>query len=275
MRESNKTKTVQHIALKLPAFLALALLSCCFGSYARADIYKFVTIDGVETFTDAPVNRDAKVIIKEHTAPVSKKSKKSRPEKVHEVSLDEIVEKAVKASFQPPGSQSSYFEPRLPPVGGRITSGVGMRTDPIDSKWRLHNGIDIAIPEGTPVTPAAPGIVVYSGLRSGYGYTVLVEHDNGLVTLYGHNSKLLVINGQQVDAGTPIALSGNTGRSTGPHLHFEAWQAGVNVTPTFMPGNTSKLPKLQLASVKAKSHFRKEILADGSVLFTNIPASTP
>jgi murein DD-endopeptidase MepM/ murein hydrolase activator NlpD len=275
MRDSYKTKAASHRGPQLPAFLALALLPCCFGSYAKADIYKFVTIDGVETFTDAPVNRDAKVIIKDRTAPVSKKSKKTKQEKVHEISLDEIVEKAVKASFQPPDAQSSYFEPRLPPVGGTITSGVGMRTDPIDGKWRLHNGIDIAIPEGTPVTPAAPGIVVYSGLRSGYGYTVLVEHDNGLVTLYGHNSRLLVINGQQVDAETPLALSGNTGRSTGPHLHFEAWQAGVNVTPTFMPGSSKKLPKLQLASVKAKNHFRKEILADGSVLFTNIPSSTP
>ncbi len=72
-----------------------------------------------------------------------------------------------------PKTRRRVSEPRLPLVGGSITSGVGMRIDPIDGKWRHHNGIDIAIPEGTPVTPAAPGVVVYSGLRSGYGNTVL------------------------------------------------------------------------------------------------------
>jgi len=121
-----------------------------FSTYAKADIYRFVTIDGVETFTDAPINKDAKVVIKERSASVPKKSKRSKTEKVHEVSLNEIVEKTVHASLQTPDSRSSHFEPRLPPVGGSITSGVGMRIDPIDGKWRHHNGIDIAIPEGTP-----------------------------------------------------------------------------------------------------------------------------
>jgi len=270
-----KTFSTPYYRLKLFTFTALAALSCFFSSHATADIYKFVTIDGVETFTNTPVNKDARVVIKEGPATIAKKAKKNKAEKIHEVSLNEIVEKTVHASLQPNDSPSGYFEPRLPPVGGIITSGTGMRIDPIDGTWRHHNGIDISIPEGTPVTPAAPGIVVYSGFRSGYGYTVLVEHDNGLITLYGHNSRLLAINGQRVDADTPIALSGNTGRSTGPHLHFEAWQAGVNVTPAFIPGNTQKLPRIQLASVRAKSHFRKEILADGSLLFTNIPASVP
>lgn len=249
---------------------------CLFSATdACADIYRFVTVDGVETFTDAPMNKDAKVIIREQKAPALRKAARTRSEKVHTVSLDEVVERTVQASLHPQEGPKRNVEPRLPPVGGSITSGVGMRIDPIDGKWRHHNGIDIAIPEGTPVTPAAPGIVVYSGLRSGYGYTVLVEHDNGLISLYGHNSRLLVINGQQVDTDTTIALSGNTGRSTGPHLHFEAWQAGTNVTPAFMPGSSQKLPNVQLASVKAKSHFRKEVLADGTLLFTNIPASVP
>ncbi|NVN89433.1 MAG: M23 family metallopeptidase [Desulfuromonadales bacterium] len=149
-----------------------------------------------------------------------------------------------------------------------------MRIDPIDGKTRYHNGIDIAISEGTPVTPVAAGIVVYSGQRSGYGNTVLVEHDNGLVTLYGHNSRLMVSTGQPVDKNSVIALSGNTGRSTGPHLHFEAWQAGVNVTPAFLPDSGAQLPKLQLASGKARAQFHKEIMADGSILFTNLPSST-
>jgi len=241
----------------------------------RADIYRFVTVDGVETFTDAPQDKKAKVVIKEHGAPPAKNRKPAKSEKVRDISLNEIVEKTISASLAPRETSPATIEPHLPRVGGTVTSGVGMRIDPIDGKWRHHNGIDIAIPEGTPVTAVAPGIVVYSGLRSGYGYTVLVEHDNGMVTLYGHNSRLLVAQGQPVDGETTIALSGNTGRSTGPHLHFEAWQAGVNVTPAFMPGSTTPLPKVHLASSKHRNHFRKAVLADGSIMFTNIPDSVP
>ncbi|MDR3578885.1 MAG: M23 family metallopeptidase [Oryzomonas sp.] len=243
--------------------------------YCRADIYRFVTIDGVETFTDAPQDKKAKVVIKEYGPAPSKNKKTAKNEKVREVSLNDIVEKTVRASLNPREMSPATFEPHLPKVGGTITSGVGMRIDPIDGKLRHHNGIDIAIPEGTPVKAVAPGVVVYSGLRSGYGYTVLIEHDNGMITIYGHNSRLLVAQGQPVDTETTIALSGNTGRSTGPHLHFEAWQAGVNVTPAFMPGSTTSLPKIQSASSKHRVHFRKTILADGSVLFTNIPDSVP
>jgi murein DD-endopeptidase MepM/ murein hydrolase activator NlpD len=241
----------------------------------QADIYRFVTVDGVETFTDAPSNKDAKVVIKDASKP-SKRQKVAKQQKTHDISLNEIVEKTVSASIAPSAqSESGPFEPNLPPVGGVITSGVGMRIDPIDGKYRHHNGIDIAIPEGTPVTPVAPGVVVYSGLRPGYGYTVLVEHNNGMISLYGHNSRLEAIQGQTVDRNTVIALSGNTGRSTGPHLHFEAWQAGTNVTPAFMPGSGMQLPTTQMAAARPRVTFRKEMLADGSVLFTNIPSSVP
>lgn len=243
---------------------------------SHADIYRFVTVDGVESFTDAPMNKDAKVVIKESTKTSTRRNKSSKKQKTHDISLDDIVERTVNASLFPSEkSPSGFIEPKLPPVGGVITSGVGMRIDPIDGKFRHHNGIDIAIPEGTPVMPVAPGIVVYSGQRPGYGYTVLVEHNNGMISLYGHNSRLEAIQGQTVDQNTVIALSGNTGRSTGPHLHFEAWQAGTNVTPAFMPGSGMQLPRTQLASTRNKISFRKEILADGSILFTNIQTSTP
>ena len=242
----------------------------------HADIYRFVTVDGIESFTDAPVSKGARVIIKDAAKASTKRQKTLKPQKNHDVSLNEIIEKTVNASLAPPEQLiSGSIEAKLPPVGGVITSRVGIRIDPIDGKMRHHNGIDIAIPEGTPIMPVAPGVVVFSGQRPGYGYTVLVEHNNGMISLYGHNSRLEAIQGQAVDQQTVIALSGNTGRSTGPHLHFEAWQAGINVTPAFLPGSTMQLSKTRVAAARTKISFRKEILADGSVLFTNVPSSVP
>jgi len=257
--------------------LSFAVVFCLCSSVAKADIYRFVTVDGVETFTDTPSSKSATVVIKDRPPKVTKRRKTSPGTNVHEISLDEIVKKTVIASLNPRDeSKERSFEPRLPAVGGTITSTVGMRIDPIDGNWRQHNGIDIAIPTGTHVMPVAPGVVVYSGSRSGYGNTVIVEHENGIITLYAHNSRILVAEGQSVTAESTLALSGSTGRSTGPHLHFEAWQAGTNITAAFLPGNGMKLPeKTLVASTRRVPSFRSEALSDGSILFTNIPASTP
>src|SRR6185369_8987775 len=237
-------------ALCLAAVLAMPV-------FCKADIYRFVTVDGVETFTDAPLNKDAKVVIRDRTRSSSKRQKTAKQQKNHDISLNEIIEKTINSQLSPNEQRPlpDTIEPRLPPVGGVVSSGVGMRIDPIDGKLRHHNGIDIAIPEGTPVTPVAAGVVVYSGLRPGYGNTVLVEHNNGMITLYGHNSRLEAIVGQAVDQNSVIALSGNTGRSTGPHLHFEAWQAGSNITPAFMPGSGMQLPRTQMAAARARVSF--------------------
>ena len=151
-----------------------------------------------------------------------------------------------------------------------------MRIDPIDGVWRHHNGIDIAIPGGTPVKPVSGGVIIYSGNRSGYGNTILVEHDNNLVTLYAHNSHLMVTVGQRVTTDTVMALSGSTGRSTGPHLHFEAWQAGQNVTPAFLQTGGIRIPAPPLMTGENRvARFRSQALSDGSLLFTNLPASSP
>jgi murein DD-endopeptidase MepM/ murein hydrolase activator NlpD len=254
---------------------ALTLFFCLINSIAGADIYRFVTIDGVETFTDAPSNKSATVVIKEHPATAAKR-KSSKKQKTHDISLDEIIHKAVTASLHPQEAEQNSFEQRLPPVGGTITSRVGMRIDPIDGIWRQHNGIDIAIPAGTPVRPVAPGVVVYSGSRSGYGNTVVVEHDNGIISLYAHNSRVLVAEGEPVTSESTLALSGSTGRSTGPHLHFEAWQGGTNVTEAFLPDSGMTLPKATVVASSLRApRFRSEPLSDGSILFTNIPSSTP
>jgi murein DD-endopeptidase MepM/ murein hydrolase activator NlpD len=101
------------------------------------------------------------------------------------------------------------------PLHGVLYSRFGVR------QGQRHDGIDISAPEGTPVLAAGGGVVVYTGRQSGYGAIVIVKHDGGLVTLYAHNSAVLVKEGERVEAGTPIARVGQSGRTTGPHLHFE------------------------------------------------------
>lgn len=110
----------------------------------------------------------------------------------------------------------------LPVEGGVVTSRVGLRLDPFGSgRLLFHRGIDIAVPVGTPVRAVRPGRVAVAGNHGAYGLAVILEHDDGSRTLYGHNSLARVQAGETVEAGTIIALSGNSGRSTGPHVHFE------------------------------------------------------
>jgi murein DD-endopeptidase MepM/ murein hydrolase activator NlpD len=107
------------------------------------------------------------------------------------------------------------------PVSGQVTSDYGWRTDPMTGGPRFHGGIDIAAAQGTPVYAPQSGMVIYSGAYGGYGNVVVLNHGNTLFTVYGHNSKLLVQPGDRVYRGQVISLVGSTGRSTGPHLHFE------------------------------------------------------
>ncbi|OPX91650.1 MAG: Murein DD-endopeptidase MepM [Pelotomaculum sp. PtaB.Bin013] len=111
------------------------------------------------------------------------------------------------------------------PLVGAITSPFGTRDG------RPHEGIDIAAEENTPMRAAAAGKVVFAGPRGTYGLAVIIDHGNGLRTLYAHCSKLLVTEGSVVDTNTIIALAGSTGRSTGPHLHLEVLQNGVPLDP--------------------------------------------
>jgi murein DD-endopeptidase MepM/ murein hydrolase activator NlpD len=115
---------------------------------------------------------------------------------------------------------------RISPVdNGVVSSGVGWRLDPFGSgRMVYHNGYDITVPVGTPVYATQKGTVYFAGPWKGYGNLVVIEHGSGYVTLYGHNSEILVKAGDKVDTKTVIALSGNTGRSTGPHVHYEIRQ---------------------------------------------------
>ncbi|MFH1070139.1 MAG: M23 family metallopeptidase [Candidatus Glassbacteria bacterium] len=121
----------------------------------------------------------------------------------------------------------------------RLTSGFGSRTDPVSGMRSFHTGVDLDGETGTPVHAAGAGEVVYSGERSGYGLLIIVDHGRGLVTYYGHCSRLLRSRGKRVGRGEVIALIGDTGRTTGSHLHFETRKHGQPVDPLLL------LPKLK------------------------------
>jgi len=241
------------------------LLSLIVVTPATADIYRSISPDGVECYTDAPINRESVLIIREYHR-VNKKAKKSK-------------DTAITLSRNPlPASRPLSTKKRNYnlPVQGLISSSVGLRYDPIDGILRSHKGVDIAIPEGTPVKPVAAGVVSYSGTRGGYGNIVIVEHGGGMTTLYAHNSSNLTSSGDRVNENTTIALTGSTGRSTGPHLHFEAWLDGQNITTDFL-GDSSSWQRSSSSRMTARkiSTIRKVVMADGSVYLTNLPLVHP
>lgn len=128
------------------------------------------------------------------------------------------------------------------PVNGRISSNFGNRIHPIDKTMKFHAGIDIAAPKGTPIGSAAEGVVTFAGWRKGYGNLVIVEHPDGRTTRYGHAEKLFVNEGDIVSAGQKIASVGSTGKSTGPHLHFEVRENGAAVDPRDFLSNVLNQP---------------------------------
>jgi murein DD-endopeptidase MepM/ murein hydrolase activator NlpD len=151
---------------------------------------------------------------------------------------------ALQVQFEQSGRQLSVLEsmmfdqqlelsstPSRAPAKGYITSGFGTRADPFTGGHAHHMGIDFDANIGDPVSAAAGGVVTFAGVKSGFGNVVEVDHGNGYSTLYGHNSRLLVRAGDVVRAGQEIAKAGSTGRSTGPHVHFEVHVNGVPVNP--------------------------------------------
>lgn len=127
--------------------------------------------------------------------------------------------------------------PSIWPSKGVITSTFGSRVDPVYGGGAFHEGLDIADDFGTPVVATAAGVITFAGYTDGgYGNLVEIDHGNGIVTRYGHNSTLLVSEGMQVRQGQPIALMGSTGKSTGAHVHYEVRVNGNPVDPmVFLP----------------------------------------
>jgi len=121
--------------------------------------------------------------------------------------------------------------PSIIPVRGWVTSGYRRRNDPFTQNAVWHRGLDISSPIGTPVLAPADGVVTYVGRKVDFGNILSLDHGYGYLTRYGHNSKIIVRAGQQVHRGQVIAFVGNTGKSTGPHLHYEVLRNGVPVNP--------------------------------------------
>lgn len=128
-----------------------------------------------------------------------------------------------------PGDPSS--ETFLRPGYGVVTDEYGPRTNPVTGEAGFHTGVDLGDPSGAPVAASKSGVVAYSGWISGYGETVIIDHGNGVQTLYGHNSQRLVSVGQTVARGETIAYVGSTGMSTGPHIHWEIRINGQHTNP--------------------------------------------
>jgi len=117
------------------------------------------------------------------------------------------------------------------PCDGDVSSGFGYRVHPISGTRRMHTGLDLGCANGAPIHAAGSGTVTEAGVRGGYGNAVVIDHGDGLATLYAHQSRITVSVGQQVSEGEVIGYVGSTGQSTGPHLHWEVWVNGTPVDP--------------------------------------------
>ncbi len=133
---------------------------------------------------------------------------------------------------------SGFMYPLPTPKNVRRSSGFGMRRSPFDPRHvEFHTGVDVACPRGSQVLAARDGKVVYTGFMGGYGNLVIAEHECGYQSFYGHLSKSYVKPGDRIKSGEVIALSGNTGRTTGPHLHFEVRRGKTSVNPGILLQN--------------------------------------
>lgn len=184
-------------------------------------------------------------ISQEDSSPISLLEDESNPDmslKIASIETDfasltekiALQKKNIADSLDPIKNQLAYLmaKPSIKPVTASITAGFGYRKNPFTSRGsEFHKGVDFAASHGQTVSATGDGIVIFSGWNAGYGRMVIISHGYGLSTLYAHNSKLLVNQGDKVKKGQAISKVGSTGRSTGTHLHYEVKLNGKNVNP--------------------------------------------
>lgn len=212
------------------------------NSRILADVKKAVGItpsessDAVEAKSVSVDKSPSAILLKESTSPDLSASIEGIEADFASLSEEIAVQKEViNASLGPIKSQLAYLmaKPSIMPVTASITAGFGYRKNPFTSRGtEFHKGIDFAASYGQKVVATGDGIVMFAGWNAGYGRMVIISHGYGLSTLYAHNSKLLVKQGDKVKKGQAISNAGNTGRSTGTHLHYEVKLNGKNVNPS-------------------------------------------
>ncbi len=144
-----------------------------------------------------------------------------------------LLEQQLQNQYELLADQKAFLNalPTRKPAVGYFTSGFGVRRAPFGGREKMHEGLDIANYPGTPIQATAEGTVTWAGPKAGYGQTVIIDHGYGLETWYAHNRKILVNSKQRVRRGEVISQLGNSGRSTGPHLHYEVRINGIPVDP--------------------------------------------
>lgn len=148
------------------------------------------------------------------------------------ISRANVTAPSARTAFDPKAGAANPNMPSIWPVMGHLSSGFGVRGNPFGgSSTEFHKGQDIAVPLGTPVMATADGVVVSACWHHGYGNAIYIDHGNGIMTRYGHLSRIDVREGRTIKRGDLIALSGSTGRSTGPHLHYEVRINGEATNP--------------------------------------------
>jgi murein DD-endopeptidase MepM/ murein hydrolase activator NlpD len=177
-----------------------------------------------------------RLLVREHALAGARSQKQQTLAAVEESKKDYLNEVnsllAVSASLASRIQSSQSGSTVQPSSSGFIWPVSGPVTSPFGWRWgRMHEGIDIAVPYGTPVHAAAAGQVIYAGWMGGYGNLVVIDHGGGMATAYGHNTSIVVGVGSSVSQGQVVAYSGSTGHSTGPHVHFEVRVNGTPVDP--------------------------------------------
>lgn len=256
-------------------YLAKDARSAKFRSFSKelvamtASLFIFLSVDFcsfslIET-GNAMAAGPAKAVLPDPAKEVPPASREALPDNSEEsnqnntpsgnsVRNDQLIEALILQLYSPTeqskkrGSQEEHasgatvlFRPSIRPVSGYITSGFGLRLHPVYNRIMFHYGTDFSASEGSDVVATADGVISFSGYDGGYGKKIMIDHGNGYQTVYAHLSRTWLRQGQRVRQGNVIALSGNTGVSTSPHLHYEVLKDRVHVNPlAYIPDDTNK-----------------------------------